>query len=144
MNKLLVLFIALTGLALYGCGTGAPETNLQNENTGTQSKYATALPANKSQIEAEVEGIYVKDSNDFFIEARILKVDSVKGYANYAIPGAKYILSPDFKYGADQKVSDSPSNQNLKELIKLRTGDMLNGIISFHRLSGWYIEKKTK
>lgn len=143
MKNYFLMPVLVAMLIFQACSSNVSKKKLTavNDKNKFSPVYSNTLPANKSTIEAEAEGIYVKDSDEFFIRARILKSDSNPGFANYAIAGASYILSPKFRRDSN---NNAAPNKNLSDLTRLKAGDTFKAEISFEQFSGWYIEKVLK
>lgn len=125
----------------YDVSKDQSETKTENVQTKAQPRFPTAEQENQSTVLAEIEGVYGKSKEDFFIKARIIKVEDNTAQSSVAIPGASYLLIPGFQLDSKQKIITSDKNKGLLDLAKLRAGDTFKAVIFFKQFNGWYIEK---
>ncbi len=142
MKFIIHLFLAVFAFIIVSC---SPDVSRQaGSGSGTQtissSKFPAHIAENKSTVTAEVEGVFIKDRTDFFIKARILKVEDNPAYLSLALQGASYILVPSFQFDDNKKIADSEKNKNLEGLTKLKVGDTFKAVIYYEQFYGWYIE----
>ena len=116
-------------------------TSVSKSQSQPQSKFPAKIAENQSIVTAEIEGIYVKDKNDFFIKARILKVYDNPLSLSFAIQGASYILIPSFQLDDKKHVMASDKNKSLSNLTKLKAGETFKAVIFYEQFKGWFIEK---
>ncbi|MCL5029846.1 MAG: hypothetical protein M1480_12610 [Bacteroidetes bacterium] len=138
---LAALILIVFSSCSYDVSKDQREAKTENVQIKTQTKYPARIQENQSTVLAEIEGVYGRSKEDFFIKARIIKVDENQAYSSMAIPGASYILVPSFQLDDKQKIMTSEKNKSLFGLAKLRAGDTFKAIIFFEQFKGWYIDK---
>lgn len=145
MKFIIPIFIVVFAISFLSCSSDVSKETESVQGSGTQTKEQSKFPAhiaeNKSTVTAEVEGVYIRDKTDFFIKARILKVEEDPAYLSLALQGASYILVPSFQLDNNKNVAGSDKNKSLESLTKLRVGDTFKAIIYYQQYYGWFIEK---
>lgn len=136
MNRLLMLFVAILGLALLGCGTTTKEiqTRSQSEKAGvfTEVKDGGAIPRSfaeliiKADIKTHIEGYYILESKESQHGKQkypfLFNIDGEA--ARWEVDGIKDVKPA---YDADGKTSHDPEAREgyryvLEKKIRLHAG----------------------
>ncbi len=137
---LVFLFLFFISSCSYDVSKDNEQTKTGTEQTQIQKKIPAQIQENRSTVTAEVEGVYGRNKEDFFLKVRIIKVEGNSANSSMAIPGASYLLIPSFQLDDKQKIITSDKNTGLFNLVKLRAGDTFKATIFFKQYDGWYIE----
>ncbi len=141
--ELFLIFLLLFILSSCSYDVSNDQNNVKTENaqTKTQPSFPTTSQRIQSVVSAEIDGVYGSSKEDFFIKARIIKIEDSTAHSSFVIPGATYILIPSFQLDDKQKIMANNNNKSLLGLAKLRAGDTFKAEIFFEQFKGWYIKK---
>ncbi len=148
-NSFMKVIVFTTGiflmLLLLSCSRNisknGDETKIGEGKSKNLPETQAAIRDNQSIVTAEVEGIYPGDKGDFFIKAKILKIEENPAYTSMAVQGASYVLVPSFQLDINSKVIDNDRNRNLSKMKSLKAGDTFKAVIFYVQYKGWHIDK---
>jgi hypothetical protein len=144
MNIKYMLY-GITALMLLSC---RPEIR-QNQVSGKEADSMklnppgpapAAIAVNRSTVKARILEVLVRDTTDVSLTMQILDVQSSPGYANMAVKGNVYTLSPNYYLDDHHAVADNKKNRDLLSLRNASPGDTLNADIFFDKDKGWFIQ----
>ncbi len=138
---LVALFLFILSSCSYDVSNDQNTAKTDSVKTKTQLKFPSIGHEIQSTVLAQIDGVYGSSKEDFFIKARIIKIEDSTAQSSFVIPGAAYILIPSFQLDDKQKIMATNNNKSLLALAKLRAGDTFKALISFEQFKGWYITK---
>ncbi len=138
MKTLLLSIISVSIFILYSCGSGdAIQSGAGGKDSTIISMYPTKLPVNRSVVTAQIDGIYLRGKDDFLIKCKIVKAAADSTYASFAMPGASYILNPDYA----ESGNGPSSEEGITKLAEMKSGDTFKAVITYVQYGGWHIVK---
>lgn len=132
-NSLYLLLILIT--FLLGCSR-TPQT----KSIKTEESNATTLKENISYVSAKILEINKQSDTLYNLRLQILQSSADESLPNFAQVGEEILTKPRFILDENGSINfDDVRNQNLLELSKLKSGDVVNLVLTRTLNEGWLI-----